>query len=179
MDNSKANRNKRWTEEEKKFVTDNYNTLSVKEICEVIGRTEDSIRQFASDQDLTGKNRLQPWTREDLLYVRKNYRKISVTELAIYLGRSKGSIAHKVTEMNAATSTLPEVDTSPIQKGVPYYTGKQTQYRALMNALDVNDSFEFPASERQTIQNCMPHFQDRLFKTKKVDDNTRRIWRVL
>ena len=179
MTDVKLKRNKRWTAEDRQFVIDNYTILGVKQLAEATGRTEDSLRQFASQQKLTSRNKTEIWTREDLLFVRKNYRKMSVAEIAKQLDRTKSSVAHKITQMNVAESMLPTVDTSSIQKGVPYYQGKQSEYRALMIAMNVNDSFEYPTNERQTIVNCMPYFQDRLFKTKKIDDNTRRIWRIL
>ncbi len=175
----KLKRNKRWTDEDRQFVIDNYNSMGVRELAQITGRTEDSLRQFASQQRLTSRNKADAWTREDLLFVQKKYRKMSVSEIAIQLGRTKNSVAHKITLMNVAVSMLPTVDTSAIENGVPYYEGKQSEYRALMLAMNVNDSFEYPTDERQSIANCMPYFQDRLFKTKKIDDNTRRIWRVL
>lgn len=175
----KLKRNKKWTDEDRQFVIDNYISMGIRELSQATGRTEDSIRQFASQQRLTGRNKANAWTREDLLFVRKNYRKMSVSEIAEKLDRTKRSVAHKLTLINAATSMLPTVDTSAIERNVPYYKGKQSEYRALLLAMNVNDSVEYPANERQTIANCMPYFQDRLFKTKKIDDNTRRIWRVL
>lgn len=175
----KLNRNKRWTAEDRQFVIDNYISMGVRELSQVTGRTEESLRQFASQEKLTSRNRANYWTREDLLFVRKKYRKMSVSEIAKQLDRTKSSVAHKITLMNIAESMLPTADTSAIQKNVPYYQGKQSEYRALMLAMNVNDSFEYPANERQTIANCMPYFRDRLFKTKKIDDHTRRVWRVL
>lgn len=172
-------RNKQWSDEDKAFVSKHYSYMDIEEISAKIDRTIDSIRQYASANGLTREFTAIAWTREDLDYIKKNYAKKTIGDISDHLGRTKSSVAAKITILRAANGLLPGIDKSQIDKNIVFYSGKQAQYRALMAALDINDSFEYPAIERQTVNNCYPYFQDRVFSTKKVDDATRRCWRRL
>lgn len=172
-------KNKRWPDADKVFVRNNYNLLDIEVIAKKIDRTIDAVRQFASANELTRDFIGAPWSREDLQFLKKNYRKMKPDAIASHLDRTKGSVSGKITILRAADGMLPIADISQIDKGKVFYSGKQAQYRALMLALEIGDSFEYPTTERQTVNNCYPYFQDRVFSTKMIDDNTRRCWRIL
>lgn len=172
-------RNKQWSDEDKAVVTKHYGKMDIRDIGKAIDRTYDAIRQFASANGLTADFEAKPWTREELLFLKKNINKIPINDMCSMLERTKSSVAAKLTILRAANGLLPMADKNGVQKDIPFYAGKQAQYRALMGALELNESFEYPAIERQTVANCMPYFQDKIFSTKRIDDNTRRCWRII
>lgn len=172
-------KNKKWSNEDKAFVTKHYGKMNLNAICEKIDRTEDAVRQFASANNLTADFISIPWTREELLFLKKNYLKLPINDICSMLERTKGSVIAKITILRAHDGMLPAANTQQINKGIVFYSGKQAQYRALMLALEIGDSFEYPTAERQMVNNCYPYFNDRIFSTKKIDDKSRRCWRVM
>ena len=171
---------KRWTSEEKEFVISGYSTMSVSEISEHLKRSEDSIRQFATLNKLSAKNNSPDWTREELLFIKANYKKLKAEDIAKKLGRSRQAVTHKVSILGLNKNVALPNDLSLIQKNVPIpLVGKKGQYFGLLTAMDVDDSFEYPDSERQTVTDAAASVQNKLFKSFKIDEFTRRIWRIL
>lgn len=95
-----------WTPEDEQVLIDNYpDKKSVRELAQLLGRTEISIANRI--HLLRGKglinperkviiNRVGAWTPEETLFLVENYNKLSFDELTKYLGRSKTSITDKV-----------------------------------------------------------------------------------
>lgn len=172
--------NKHWANEDKQFVIDNYSTITVSELSKLTGRTVDSLRQFASVNKLSAKNNTPNWTREELLFVKKHYKKMKAEDIANKIGRTRQAVAAKVSVLGINRQIALPNDLTIIQKNVPIpLIGKKGQYYGLLAAMELDDSFEYPSNEYQTVTDAIASFQDRLFTTKKIDDNSRRCWRIL
>ena len=82
-----------WTQEEYKYLMQNYHIKTVKEIAEYLGRTEAACATMARNLGITGRTDL--WTQEEYEYLRQNYGTKSLEEIAEYLGRPKCSCNSK------------------------------------------------------------------------------------
>lgn len=176
MENRK---NKKWSSSERQFVIANYGSMAIKIIAEHICRSEDSIRQFATANLLTN-SAAEPWTKKELkslatmYYSGTGYKAISIA-----LERSERSVANKISELRIPDRMISKVDISVIDSDKPFNSGKLGQYRMLLEAMNIGDSFEYPKYERQTIQNAFKYLPERLFSTKSETETTRRVWRIL
>lgn len=170
-------RSKHWNEGELNYLTDNYKIKTLTEMTLVLKRTENSIRWMASQLELTDKPNY--WRKEELIFISQNYTVKTIDEMANHLKRSKLSVSHKISELKISKTLQYEIDVSNIETKVPYYNGKAGEYRMLLQAMKQGDSFEYPSEERQTIQNQIKYFSDRVYRTREIDSNTRRVWRLL
>lgn len=85
-----------WSDEEVKFVEENYSNTPTSEIAERLNRTPSAVEATASK---IGIKKDKWWTKEDEDFVRRNYGKVSEDELANQLSRSLSSIAHKTSRL--------------------------------------------------------------------------------
>lgn len=170
-------KNRHWTEAEKIFLTAQYNLKTIPELSKLMNRTEWGIRWMASKLSLTNKPLY--WHVEETKWLAENWLSKSVEELADHLKRTPKSVTHKIHQLRIAKTLKGNIDTSPIQKGVPFYNGKAGEFRSLLQAMKQGDSFEYPTEERQTLANQIQYFADRFYRTKQIDANTRRVWRLL
>jgi hypothetical protein len=81
---------KRWTEEEDDLLKECYGKVDVKEIAEVLDRTEIAIRSRASH--LSVANKLRAWTEGEDRFLKQEYGKMKIKEIAEILGRTKEAI---------------------------------------------------------------------------------------
>ena len=63
-------------------------------------------------------------------------------------------------------------------RNVPFGVGKHYEFKTMLNSMAVGDSFEYLKSERATMLNVISLFDEKIFKTKKIDETTRRVWRL-
>lgn len=71
-----------------------------------------------------------------------------------------------------------EKDSNVIEKNIPIGTYKSVEHRMLLKQMDVGDSYVYPDSERATLNNQLKFFPHRIYITKKIDEKTRRVWRI-
>jgi hypothetical protein len=172
----KAKNNKNWSKEDAQYLTENYGKVDIKELAHRLERTEDGIRGRASDLGLTDKKTY--WTKEELIFLAENLTTLTYKEMADKLGRTVRSVAHKVSDVKIARLfKAPELDA--LENDVAFFKGKSGEYKALLSAMEIGQSFVYPAEDRQTLQNQIKYFPDRVYRTKREDENTRRVWRLL
>lgn len=80
-----------WTEKQEKFLKDNME-LSIIEVCEILGKTRDSVVQKLSR---LGLHRRQPFTRKEDRFIEDNYYILTWDEMSLKLDRPTGSIRHR------------------------------------------------------------------------------------
>lgn len=136
-------------------------------------RRNDSIRQMAMTLGLTREQIY--WTLNDTIFLKENKNKLSYQEIADNIGKSKKAVAHKIAYMSAES----QFDELPLDSNVSYYPTKALEFKKMLQAMEVGQSFEYPVSERQTVHNQSRLFPDKLFRSKLMTETTRRIWRLL
>lgn len=170
-------RNKHWTDEDIAFLKANYKKIKVEKIGKIIDKSESAIRWKASQLGLTDKP--DYWRIEEIKYIAENYSSLTIEEMALYLKRTAKSVIAKIYDLRVTKTLHYDVDTSNIEDKVPFYKGKSGEYRELLKAMQPGQSFEYPKEERQTLQNQIRAFPDRYYRTREIDANIRRVWRLL
>ena len=165
--------NKHWSDEDKEYLTENYGTLKMRELMAHLHRRNDSIRQMAMTLGLT--RQMAYWSLDDTIFLKANQGKMTHAEIADVVGKTSKAVAHKIAYLNAES----QFDELPLDKDVSYYPTKALEFKKMLGAMEVGQSFEYPIDERQTVQNQSRLFPDRLFRSKLMTETTRRIWRLL
>lgn len=100
----------KWTEEEIKFLRQNYHKLKYKQIAEILGRSLKSVETKAFELGLR-KGSVMPtvWTEEKIEYLKKNYHKMTYEELSKQLGISKRAIKTKLRQLGIKKRYKPEL----------------------------------------------------------------------
>jgi hypothetical protein len=198
--------------------------LTNKEIAEILRRTEQSVQLKRARLGLKGPSEL--WSADEIKYLKKYYFKQSKKEIADALNRSATAVMSKAYELGITKKTdywskveiqilteniqLPNIEISrlinktadqiaykkaylnsrkgnrnrnvtfeELEDNVPLeYKSKSNRYADLLEAMNVNQSFEFPTSEIQHIQAAKNLFPDKIFKIKPIDETTSRLWRL-
>lgn len=168
--------NKHWSNEDTAFLRENYGILPIDELANRLARSEEAVRWRASDLGLT-KKKLN-WSKDELILLAENLSSHTYEELAAKLGRTVRSVAHKVSELKIARNfKAPKLEA--LESDITYYKGKAGEYKALLSAMEVGQSFAYPTDEKQTIRNQILYFPDRVYRTRQIDATTRRVWRLL
>jgi len=168
--------NRRWTEEDINYLKSNYGSLLIEEIAKHTNRSIDSVRYKASNIGLTEKKNL--WSKADILFLSENVNTMPLDVLAKKLNRTVKSVATQRFKLKLSKK-LPKMENSPIEKNIPYINSIAGEHYNYMANMDVGDSYAYPFTERQTVINVTSYFPDKIFRTKKIDDTTRRIWRIM
>lgn len=82
----------RWTNEEEKYLIENYMTTMYCDIAKELNKTEGAIRAKCFDLNLVKNN---AWSSNEIEYLKENYGKKSVKEIAVYLNRTENSVRLK------------------------------------------------------------------------------------
>lgn len=82
----------RWTNEEEKYLIDNYMTTMYCDIAKVLNKTEGAIRAKCFELNLVKNN---AWSSNEIEYLKENYGKKSVKEIAAHLNRTENSVRLK------------------------------------------------------------------------------------
>lgn len=168
----------RWLEKEVTYLKENYNVVAIKEIAIHLKRSENTIRIKAKSLGIT-QSKNAPYTGDENSYILNNIGKKSLIEIAHDIGRTisavrKKAILLKQIEITKSNKTY-EFDSS-----ISFYEdGLASQYRDMLAKMQVGESFEYPAKERQTLANQIQLFHTRIYRTKMVDETTRRVWRLV
>lgn len=113
-----------------------------------------------------------------MILLAQYYTTMDLQELSIKLNRSISAIRKKAGLLNISKNYT-KINSEIIEKAVPYFKGKTGEFMQMLNNMEVGDSFQYPIDDRQTLQNCINKFADKLFRTKDIDGVTRRVWRLL
>ena len=79
----------RWTNEEEKYLINNYMTTMYCDIAKILNKTEGAIRAKCFDLNLVKNN---AWASDEIEYLKENYNKKSIKEIAKYLNRTENSV---------------------------------------------------------------------------------------
>lgn len=93
----------KWTDEEEKFLKENYEDLEYKEIAEKLDRTTSAVKSKVSDLNLI-KFEKNSWSKEEEDFLKENYKKYTAKKLGEILGRSSNSIRNKKGKMDLTSS---------------------------------------------------------------------------
>ena len=115
-------KNKRWTEERKQFLIDNYPNKPKEFLIEELGIAWSSIYAKASELKVVRRN---IFTKEDIEFIVENYEHMNYSEIANFLGRDKSTVACKINGVGLVKVekwTNEEVDL--LIKNYPKYTNR-------------------------------------------------------
>ena len=88
-----------WTDEETRFLIDNYSKMSIGEIAKHLRRTKSSVSSKGSSLGLKAEERRGLWSPEECDFLLKNYEKMTQGQIAEKLGRSRGATSCKLREL--------------------------------------------------------------------------------
>lgn len=85
---------RKWTEEEEKYIYENYETKSIREISEELKRNFSVVYRKMIDMGIYNK-KYNRWTQEEDLFLNQNKDNMTIEEIAKKLGREKNSVANR------------------------------------------------------------------------------------
>ncbi|WP_343680017.1 hypothetical protein [Chryseobacterium arthrosphaerae] len=166
---------KNYDEFEIEYLIVNYHEKSVKEISEFLGRSASSIQSKAYELGITKKS--EYWSKSEVEFLQKNI-KLSNEKLSKSINKSINQIAYKKAHLRSIEIREKNVS-DEIEENVPFSTrGKINRYIDVLFVMKIGDSLEFPDNEYQLVIQAKSYLSERLFKTKKDKEGTRRIWRL-
>ncbi|KXA89188.1 hypothetical protein AKJ62_03615 [candidate division MSBL1 archaeon SCGC-AAA259D14] len=86
-----------WTEEEVKFLKENYQNKTYAEIGSELGRGEKSVGAKASE---LGLKKQENWSEDETEYLKENYQDMTYNEIGEKLGRSENAVRTKAGKLN-------------------------------------------------------------------------------
>lgn len=95
-----------WKDIDIRFLVDNYENMSRKELAISLSRTEQSIQNKARELKL---NKIRKWSEEELEYIKKNYGYQKTEDIALYLNRAKVSVSSQARVLKLDGRPNPEI----------------------------------------------------------------------
>ena len=95
-----------WSEEETKFLIDNYLELGPKVTAKKLGRTKSSVTSKASRLGLTKTINSKKFSKEEIDFLENNYNKLGPTACSIKLKRTYDSVISKASRMKLYSPSL-------------------------------------------------------------------------
>jgi len=86
----KTNKRKKWTKNETRYVVQNHDTMSSKEIAKFLGRSTKSVGHQINKLQLSKPLKL--WTEEEKQFVRENYLTMTHEEMGRQINRTRASV---------------------------------------------------------------------------------------
>lgn len=164
-----------WEADEIEYLATFYYSKSKKEIATHLGRSVSAVTTKAGELGITRQT--EYWTSAEIGVLLNNLDK-SNKELTRLVNKSESQIAYKKAYINYSRKKERK-QIEGIESGVPMvYKSKQAQYLEMLMALEIEQSFLFPAKEMQHLSLAKAYIPDRIFKSKKVDEHSRRVWRL-
>lgn len=170
--------NKNWSKADVDYLKESYSKLTINELVLRLERSEEAIRWQASQLGLTKPKNY--WARHEIQFIVENISTLTIKEMAEKLGRTPTGVNKKVQLLKISRHPFMADDSalSALEKNIPFYKGKTGEYGFLLSKMNVGESFVYPTEDRQTIQNCILKLPDKIFRTRKEDEITRRVWRL-
>lgn len=109
-----------WTDEQDRFLRENYSEKSYADIADCLGKSEGAIRNRCYQKGL--KKRNAEWTHDELQQLRHAYegascnQQLSLVDLAKRFGRLKSNISRKARELGLTNNKRPVVEQRKIRK---------------------------------------------------------------
>lgn len=101
MENNKNKRKwKKFSPEEKQWITENYTKLSLKEIAEKWNRSVGSIKSLASVWGIHKKIWKTEWTKEQLKFLIDNAGKLTAREIEETINIKRSTVQKKLADLN-------------------------------------------------------------------------------
>lgn len=85
----------RWTEEETKYLLENYNELTDEELAGKLGRSRKAVSSKREKMGLRKDAADNQWTMKEVVYLKKYYRQMTDKEIAAVLGRSRKGVTEQ------------------------------------------------------------------------------------
>ena len=92
---SKIGKNRRWTDEEKQYLRDNWETKTAKEMARTLKRGVEAVRFTGLVRLGLNKRTVRAWTKQEVTYLKRYHSRMTREEIAEKLDRSLGSVATK------------------------------------------------------------------------------------
>lgn len=166
---------KNYDEFEIEYLIVNYHEKSTKEIADFLGRSINSVQSKAYELGITKKS--EYWTKSEIEFLQKNI-KLSNEKLSKSINKSLNQIAYKKAHLRSIEMREKKIS-EDIEENVPFSSrGKINRYIDVLYVMKIGDSLEFPNNEYLLVIQAKNYLSDRLFRTKKESENTRRIWRL-
>ena len=169
----------RWAKKDIDFISDNYKVLPMADLCNYLNRSEDAIRWQASRCGLTSE-KPKEYKPDEIKFISDNMGEMPIYKIALHLGRSAKGVKNQITKRKQIENVKNYEKTAEFEfdKDVPFGVGKHYEFKTVLNSMQINESFEYMQSERATMNNVITLFEDKIFKTKLIDEKTRRVWRI-
>lgn len=177
----------KWSDREVEILTSLYNSTSFKDLQDILDRPENSIRQKAKQLGIMNERNPGYTESDDELINKWILQKVPHSIIAIRLGRTISAVRKHIFKLKHSQALdrglkkVPRELTDQIESDVSIYDGgnsRSHEFRQLLSALEEDQSFEYPTSEHGLLRNQIILFEQRVFKTKKETDDTRRVWRI-
>lgn len=144
---------KNYSEEEINYLKNNYLEKTNKQMSVELDRTLDGIVQKLKELGLV-RREMNPYSDEEKKYILANIKSKTISQIALDLGRSQGGVSkfvskHRIKKTRKNNKTYLE----NIDKDVVPFFSKGDNYFEIIEKMQINDSFEFPESDRQIVNN--------------------------
>lgn len=165
----------KWEAEEIEYLVENYIEIPREEIAKYLGRTLTAVYSKISELGISSKPQGY-WKKSEIKILKTNKGLGSKALSSLLPSKSISQIQYKIHHLRQIAKM--EADKSGVEKNIAYSSSKTTQYAALLDALNIDESFVFPQVEYYSFLEATNLFPDKYFKTKREDENERRVWRI-
>lgn len=166
----------KWDEEEIEYLIENYPHQSNIKTAKYIGRTVTAVNSMAHELGLTRRN--DYWTTDEIKILSENI-SLSADDLEkIIKTKNKKQILYKKTHLKSV-NTKNIRNEEHIDQDVLFSKGsKVARIISLLSVLEVGESFELLNNEYSYFLEARAFVQNKLFKSKKETEHSRRVWRL-
>ena len=88
-----------YTDKEIQFVRNNYKTMTMKQMAEILQINQCHIKNIMNELGLS-KQRHRKWTEVEIQYIKENYEKMTADEIGVKLNRSRVSVYGQIKRLN-------------------------------------------------------------------------------
>lgn len=144
---------KKYTTEEEQYLEDNYLTKTNNELANYLDRSLDGIIQKLKELNFV-RRKMNPYTEEEKKYISDNIKYKTICQIAMDLGRSQGGVSKLVSKFRIKkTRKQNKTYLENIDKNIIPFFSKGDNYYEIIEKMKINDSFEFPESDRAIVNN--------------------------
>ena len=171
------------------FLRNNYKSMTNNELAVELSRSEDGIAYKLKELGLRRRNNHAVYTDEEKKFIEEHHGIMTINEIAEELGRSASGIAKFVSKYRVGKiRKRAKVHEKLIEKDVvPFFSKSDTFFEVIQN-LSAGDSFEYPDCDK-SIVNQQKYIllnqlkkqgkKERVFMTRKITKEKRRMWRLI
>jgi hypothetical protein len=166
-----------WSKEEVKYLTDNYHIFSAAEIARQLNRTTASIVSYAHSLGLSKKNTF--WSKQEIKILQENIKLIPTKLIELLPNKTLNQISYKKSHLNFFNAQKTNEKDSDIDTDIRLSVASiKIRYIELLNTLEVGQSFEYPAGDKERINSASRELAHKRYVTRIIDEKTRRVWRI-